>query len=80
MSVLEPGRNRVAFALFDRSRRQIADTPTAQYRYLAPTNSLTVETLRGSTLSSFKVPNQILDRSIFDYRFSDSHSARPRSC
>jgi outer membrane receptor for ferric coprogen and ferric-rhodotorulic acid len=45
-----------------------ADTPTAQYRYLAPTNSLTVETLRGSTLSSFKVPNQILDRSIFDYR------------
>jgi hypothetical protein len=29
--VLEPGRNRVAFALFDRTRRQIADTPTALY-------------------------------------------------
>jgi hypothetical protein len=31
VSVLEPGRNRVAFALFDRARRQIADTPTALY-------------------------------------------------
>ena len=31
VSVLEPGRNRVAFALFDRTRRQIADTPTALY-------------------------------------------------
>ena len=29
VSVLEPGRDRVAFALFDRSRQQIADTPTA---------------------------------------------------
>jgi hypothetical protein len=31
VSVLEPGPNRVAFALFDRARRQIADTPTALY-------------------------------------------------
>ena len=31
VSVLEPGRDRVAFALFDRARRQIADTPTALY-------------------------------------------------
>jgi hypothetical protein len=31
VSVLEPGRNRLAFALFDRARRQIADTPTALY-------------------------------------------------
>ena len=31
VSVLEPGRNRIAFALFDRARRQIADTPTALY-------------------------------------------------
>ncbi|MFL5781752.1 MAG: hypothetical protein ACJ760_10610 [Thermoleophilaceae bacterium] len=31
VSVLEPGRNRVAFALFDRARRQIGDTPTALY-------------------------------------------------
>ena len=45
-----------------------ADTPTLQYRYLAPANSLVVETLEGSLLSSFKVPNQVLDRSIFDYR------------
>jgi hypothetical protein len=29
--VLQPGRNRVAYALFDRTRRQIADTPTALY-------------------------------------------------
>jgi hypothetical protein len=31
VSVLEPGHNRMAFALFDRARRQIADTPTALY-------------------------------------------------
>ena len=31
VSVLEPGRNRFAFALFDRTRRQIADTPAAIY-------------------------------------------------
>jgi hypothetical protein len=31
VSVLEPGRNRVAYALFDRARRQIGDTPTALY-------------------------------------------------
>jgi hypothetical protein len=31
VSVLEPGTDRVAFALFDRARRQIADTPTALY-------------------------------------------------
>lgn len=31
VSILEPGRDRVAFALFDRARRQIADTPTALY-------------------------------------------------
>jgi hypothetical protein len=29
--VLEPGQNRVAFALFDRARRQIGDTPAALY-------------------------------------------------
>jgi hypothetical protein len=31
VSVLQPGRNRVAFAMFDRARRQIGDTPTALY-------------------------------------------------
>jgi hypothetical protein len=31
VSVLLPGRNRVAYALFDRARRQIVDTPTALY-------------------------------------------------
>ena len=31
VSVLEPGRNRVGFALFDRERRQIGDTPAALY-------------------------------------------------
>ena len=31
VSVLEPGTDRIAFALFDRARRQIADTPTALY-------------------------------------------------
>jgi hypothetical protein len=31
VSVLEPGRYRFAFALFDRTRRQIADTPVAVY-------------------------------------------------
>ena len=31
VSVLEPGHDRVAFALFDRGRRQIADAPTALY-------------------------------------------------
>ncbi|MDQ3935743.1 MAG: hypothetical protein M3340_14050 [Actinomycetota bacterium] len=31
VSVLQPGRNRFAFALFDRTRRQIGDTPAAVY-------------------------------------------------
>jgi hypothetical protein len=31
VSVLEPGHNRMAFAMFDRARRQIADTPMALY-------------------------------------------------
>jgi hypothetical protein len=31
VSVLEPGRNRFAFALFDRTRRQIAELPAAVY-------------------------------------------------
>ena len=31
VSVLEPGSNRFAFALFDRTRRQISDTPAAVY-------------------------------------------------
>jgi len=31
VSILQPGRNRFAFALFDRTRRQIADTPAAVY-------------------------------------------------
>ena len=31
VSALEPGRDRVAFALFDRTRRQIGDTPAALY-------------------------------------------------
>ena len=31
VSVLRPGRDRVAFALFDRARRQIGDTPAALY-------------------------------------------------
>lgn len=38
VSVLEPGRNRFAFALFDRTRRQIADTPAAVY--VAPAGGL----------------------------------------
>jgi hypothetical protein len=31
VAVLKPGRDRVAFALFDRARRQIGDTPAALY-------------------------------------------------
>ena len=31
VSALEPGSNRIAFALFDRTRRQIGDTPAALY-------------------------------------------------
>ena len=31
VSVLEPGKNRFAFGLFDRTRRQIADAPAAVY-------------------------------------------------
>ncbi|MEA2368162.1 MAG: hypothetical protein QOH38_880, partial [Thermoleophilaceae bacterium] len=31
VSVLQPGRNRVAYALFDRARRQIVGAPTALY-------------------------------------------------
>jgi hypothetical protein len=31
VSVLQPGRDRIAFALFDRTRRQIGDTPAALY-------------------------------------------------
>jgi hypothetical protein len=31
VSVLQPGRARIAFALFDRARRQISQTPTALY-------------------------------------------------
>jgi hypothetical protein len=41
VSVLEPGWNRFAFALFDRTRRQIADTPAAVY--VAPLNGGVVE-------------------------------------
>ena len=41
VSVLEPGRNRFAFALFDRTRRQIADTPAAVY--VAPAGGAVVE-------------------------------------
>ena len=40
-SVLEPGRNRFAFALFDRTRRQIGDTPAAIY--VAPEGGAVVE-------------------------------------
>ena len=31
VSALEPGRDRIAYALFDRARRQIGDTPSALY-------------------------------------------------
>ncbi|HEX8052309.1 MAG TPA: hypothetical protein VF517_04900 [Thermoleophilaceae bacterium] len=41
VSVLQPGRNRFAFALFDRTRRQIADTPAAVY--VAPEGGAVVE-------------------------------------
>ena len=41
VSVLEPGRNRFAFALFDRTRRQIGDTPAAIY--VAPEGGAVVE-------------------------------------
>ena len=41
VSVLEPGRNRFAFALFDRTRRQIGETPTAIY--VAPEGGAVVE-------------------------------------
>jgi hypothetical protein len=41
VSVLEPGRNRFAFALFDRTRRQIGDTPAAVY--VAPEGGAVVE-------------------------------------
>ena len=41
VSVLQPGRNRFAFALFDRTRRQIAETPAAVY--VAPAGGGAVE-------------------------------------
>jgi hypothetical protein len=41
VSVLEPGKNRFAFGLFDRTHRQIADAPAAVY--VAPTNGGQVE-------------------------------------
>src|SRR3954453_8088346 len=47
-SVLEPGRNRVAFALFDRARRQIGDTPTALYTARADGTDL-----RGPFMASY---------------------------
>jgi hypothetical protein len=54
VSVLQPGRNRFAFALFDRARRQIADTPAALY--VAPEGGGQVEGPYVAEYRSLEVP------------------------
>lgn len=54
VSVLQPGRNRFAFALFDRARRQIADTPAAVY--VAPEGGGQVEGPYLAEYRSLEVP------------------------
>ena len=54
VSVLQPGRNRFAFALFDRTRRQIADTPAAVY--VAPAGGGAVEGPFPARYQSLEVP------------------------
>jgi hypothetical protein len=52
VSVLEPGDNRFSFGLFDRSRRQIAETPTVLY---------IAETDGGEVLGPFPARNLALE-------------------
>ena len=55
VSVLQPGRNRFAFALFDRTRRQIADTPAAVY--VAPEGGGAAEGPYLAEFRSLEVPD-----------------------
>jgi hypothetical protein len=56
VSVLQPGRNRFAFALFDRARRQIADTPAALY--VAPEGGGAAEGPYLAEYRSLEVPEE----------------------
>lgn len=47
VSVLEPGKNRFGFGLFDRARRQIADAAVALYVAPAPGGQVTSGTVKG---------------------------------
>ena len=56
VSVLQPGRNRFAFALFDRTRRQIGETPAAIY--VAPEGGAVVEGPYPARYHSLQVDTQ----------------------
>ncbi len=62
VSVLEPGRNRFAFALFDRTRRQIGDTPAAIY--VAPEGGAVVEGPYPAEYRSLEVADQYSSQTV----------------
>jgi hypothetical protein len=65
VSVLEPGRkNRFAFGLFDRARRQIADAPAAVY--VAPVNGGRVEGPYPAKHQSLAVPASRRSKTVAD--------------
>jgi hypothetical protein len=66
VSVLEPGRNRFAFALFDRTRRQIGDTPTAVY--VAPEGGAVVEGPYPAHYRSLEVDGEFRSHTVEDDR------------
>jgi hypothetical protein len=70
VSDLEPGRNRVGFGLFDRTRRQIAQAPTALY--VAPVGGGRAMGPYPARYESLKLPPQFESRSVA----SDPDSAR----
>ena len=70
VSDLEPGSNRVGFGLFDRTRRQIAEAPTALY--VAPVGGGKAIGPFPARYESLKLPPQFESRSVA----SDPDSAR----
>jgi hypothetical protein len=70
VSDLEPGSNRVGFGLFDRTRRQIAEAPTALY--VAPVGGGRAMGPFPARYESLKLPPQFESRSVA----SDPDSAR----
>jgi hypothetical protein len=70
VSDLEPGSNRVGFGLFDRTRRQIAQAPTALY--IAPVGGGRAVGPFPARYESLKLPPQFESRSVA----SDPDSAR----